>query len=73
MKRGGITPITVRTLSLSRSLRPEDARIAAELPLPELVPEHRHRLRALQRRRTAAVARPISGGTPITSNVFMVQ
>ena len=71
MKRFGITPMTVRTVSFSRSWRAEHVRIAAELTLPEAVAEHHHRLRA----RPASLAvgvRPMSGGTPITSNVLNV-
>ena len=59
-------------LVVQPQLAAQHAGVAAELPLPELVAQHRHRLRAI-RGIGRPGARPISGGTPITSNVFMVQ
>ena len=53
-------------------LAAEHVRVAAELPLPEAVAEHHHRLRAGRAHRQADGVRPISGGTPITSKVLNV-
>ena len=69
MKRRGITPMTARSAPSKRNVRPTTV-VAAEVALPEAIAEDRDRRRS--RAPLGGGARPMSGGTPITSKVFIV-
>ena len=69
MKRWGMTPITVRFVPVEPKLSADDGRLAAKLPLPEIIAENGDRQGPRPGIGGVGV-RPRSGGTPITSNVL---